>query len=87
MKLVGLVEALAQGAQEREGAALTGVAPAPHHPCFVAGYHDAQRGHTACPYGVPECAGKWAEGYDFADEQGEAVLPRFGKIAGKRRKA
>lgn len=52
---------------------------APHHPAFVAGYHDAQRGHTACPF-AGELALKWAEGYDFADANGEAELPRFGSL-------
>lgn len=59
---------------------------APHHPAFVQGYHDAQRGHTACPYGVPEDALKWAEGYDFSDENGEAELPRFGRLTHKKRR-
>jgi hypothetical protein len=57
----------------------------PHHPCFTQGYHDARRGHTANPYSG-ECAIKWAEGYDFADENGEAELPRFGRITTKKRR-
>lgn len=77
MQVAGLIEALEQ--KDR-----TGIEAAPHHPAFVAGYHDAQRGITACPYGVPEWALKWAEGYDFAEDNGEAELPRFGKIAGKK---
>jgi hypothetical protein len=53
----------------------------------MAGYRDAQRGHTANPYGLAPCSKKWAEGYDFADDNGEALLgPRFGKRAGKRRR-
>lgn len=60
---------------------------APHHPCFVQGYHDAQRGHTSCPYGFgSECAERWAQGYDFADFNGEAELPRFGKIKHNKRR-
>lgn len=83
MRVAGLIEALAQ--EDRTTANLTGIDAAPHHPAFVMGYHDAQRGHTACPYGLPENREKWAEGYDFAEDNGEAVLPRFGKIAKKRR--
>jgi hypothetical protein len=59
-------------------------APQPH-PCFMAGYRDAQRGHTANPYGLPPCSIKWSEGYDAATEAGEAKLPRFGKIKRRRR--
>ena len=57
----------------------------PHHPCFTAGYHDAQRGITACAW-VGDCAVKWAEGYDFADENGEALLPRFGRLKHSKRR-
>jgi ribosome modulation factor len=57
---------------------------APHHPAYVQGYHDAQRGHTACPYGLPSQCEKWREGYDFAEENGEAELPRFGKLKRRR---
>jgi hypothetical protein len=56
---------------------------APHHPAFTQGYHDATRGHTACPYGPDDCE-QWRKGYDFADENGEAELPRFGKLRRKK---
>lgn len=58
---------------------------APHHPCFAAGYHDAQRGHTACPFGEQWCAIRWAQGYDLAADNGEALFTRFGKLRTKRR--
>lgn len=58
---------------------------APHHPDVVAGYHDAIRGHTACPSGLPEVCLRWAHGYDMAFEQGEAQFQRFGKLTTKRR--
>ena len=85
MKMDHLIEALAQ--KDRIPLALSeDIAPAPHHPALVQGFYDAQRGHTACPYGLPKCAAKWAEGYDLADENGLAELPRFGKlVAGKSR--
>lgn len=57
----------------------------PHHPAFTQGYHDAQRGHTANPYGTEPDASEWRKGYDFADENGEAQLPRFGRLSTKRR--
>jgi hypothetical protein len=83
MKVDKLIEALAEPDRT---ARVLGLA-APHHPCFMAGYRDAQRGHTANPYGLAPCSKKWAEGYDFADDNGEALLgPRFGKRAGKRRR-
>jgi hypothetical protein len=52
--------------------------------CFAQGAHDAQRGHTANPYGASPCADEWRKGYDSADEQGLAILPRFGKLRRRR---
>lgn len=84
MKVDKLIEALEQPG--RELAALTGIDEAPHHPCFVKGYYDAQIGSTTNPYGTPHCRDQWNAGYDFADEGGWAILPRFGKlVAGKSR--
>lgn len=48
------------------------------------GYRDAQRGHTACPYGLPSWRADWATGYDKAIADGTAKYPRFGTIARKR---
>jgi hypothetical protein len=44
------------------------------------GYLDAQRGHTACPYGVKSWAEGWAQGYDEAVRAGEAKFPRYGAL-------
>lgn len=49
------------------------------------GRFDAERGITACPYGLPEKAALWAKGHDRAVELGLGSLPRFGRIATKRR--
>lgn len=49
------------------------------------GYKDALRGHTACPYGVPSQVKEWNKGYDKAEKEGKAQLPRFSKLKRKRR--
>lgn len=51
------------------------------------GYHDAQRGHTTCPYGTAMDRVAWQLGYDEAESEGLAELPRFGKLTnGRKRK-
>jgi ribosome modulation factor len=50
---------------------------------YSTGFHDAARGHTACPFGTPEEAQQWAEGYDA---NADAKLPRFGALTKKKRK-
>ncbi len=45
------------------------------------GRFDAERGITACPYGLPEAAALWAKGHDRAMELGLGMYPRFGSIA------
>jgi hypothetical protein len=57
---------------------------APPMTCRDIGFHDATLGHTTNPFGYQPCANEWREGYDLADEQGLAVLPRFGKLRRKR---
>lgn len=57
-----------------------------HHPAERAGYHDALRGHTACPEGVPEFCERWAKGHDYAFDKGLAKLPRFLRFGGKARR-
>jgi hypothetical protein len=52
--------------------------------CHDVGYHDAKLGHTANPYAYQPCADEWRSGYDRAEQEGVAVLPRFGKLRRKR---
>jgi len=42
------------------------------------GYRDAVEGITACPFGVPEHARRWAVGYDRAVDAGLTTITRFG---------
>lgn len=50
------------------------------HDAFAQGLIDAQRGHTACPYGDALPAREWASGYDKAAREGLARYPRFGTL-------
>lgn len=50
----------------------------------VQGYKDAQRGFTACPYGLKHEIERWNRGHDRAFAEGLAEKPRFGKLAGRR---
>ena len=47
------------------------------------GFKAASEGHTACPYGDPQQAQWWAEGYD---SNPDAKLPRFGALERKKRR-
>lgn len=49
------------------------------------GYDDALRGITSCPFGLPDVCQEWAKGHDRAVDNGLGRLPRFGRIARKRR--
>jgi hypothetical protein len=44
---------------------------------FEVGRADALRGHTACPFGVPYDARRWALGYDKERAQTPGIRPRF----------
>lgn len=50
----------------------------------VQGYKDAQRGFTACPYGLEDQRRKWDRGHDRAFNEGLADKPRFGRTAERR---
>lgn len=44
------------------------------------GFEDALRGHTANPFGRPDAAAKWREGYAYARDNGLARLPSFAEL-------
>lgn len=53
---------------------------------FEQGRADALRGHTACPYGVPYDARRWALGYDKQRAETPNLLRRFGDRPGVKRR-
>lgn len=49
------------------------------------GYIDAERGHTACPYGDEANIKRWNRDYDKAIKDGVAELPRFSNMKRKKK--